>query len=93
MTIQEKHDALLAYCVRDSKSVDAAPQARLYIDQTHQLPEVLAECDLKDIQELRSYIESLSDMGFLEAHLIGGPRGLQYKITMEGFRRAEALGV
>lgn len=90
MTIKEKHDALIAYCVRCSKNLDAPPQApiRLYIEDEQS---AIDQCELKDRNELCFFIQSLDDQGYLKNQTTGA--GVSFIITMAGFQAAEDLGV
>ena len=90
MTIQQKHDALLAFCVRTSKDLGASPQSIISLD-AEDVQEVLAECGFKDEAELRFFVRSLEDRGFLESYVTLASVG--YRITMAGYEIAEALGV
>lgn len=90
MTIQQKHDALLAFCVRAGKDLGASPQSIISLD-ANDVQEVLAKYEFKDDGELRFYVRSLEDRGFLESYITFASVG--YRITMAGYERAEALGV
>ena len=89
MTNQEKHAALLMYCVRAWRDLDTSHQSILRLEH-RDVQEVLIECEFRDEDELRFYIRSLADQGHLDSHVTGA--GIAFRITMAGFQLAEALG-
>ena len=90
MTIQEKHDALLSLCVRFSKDLGASPQSIISLD-AQDVQRVLSECEFENEAELRFYVQSLANQGFLETYFSFANVG--YRITMAGYQRAEALEI
>ena len=90
MTIQQKHDALLAFCVRASKDLGASPQSIISLD-AEDVQQVLEECGFENEDELRFYVRSLENRGLLVSYVTFSSVG--YQITMAGYEIAEGLGV
>lgn len=89
MTIQQKHDAFLLYCVRASESINASLGARIILT-SDEAQELIAECDLGGMSDVVALMRSLSDDGLLQNDMSGGR--VIFRITMDGLRRAELLG-
>lgn len=88
MTIQEKLDAVLVFCVRTSKEIGVSPDSLITFD-AEDMRKGAQECELKDQGEFQYYLRSLSDMGMLKILTLAGG----FQITISGFMRAESLGV
>ena len=88
MTIQEKLDAVLAFCVRTSKELGASPDSLITLDPDD-VRKAVEECELKDEAEFRYYLRSVAQLGMLKILTLNGG----FQITMAGFMRAESLGV
>ena len=86
MTIQQKHDALLTFCVRTSKDLGASPQSIIRLD-AGDVQKALAECEFRDEKDLRFYVQSLVDRDLLESYVTGA--GVAFRITMAGYELAD----
>ena len=86
MTIQQKHDALLTFCVRTSKDLDVSPQSIIRLD-AGDVQKALAECEFRDEEDLRFYVKSLVDRDLLESYVTGA--GVAFRITMAGYELAD----
>ena len=86
MIFQEKHDALLAFCIGALKERGVPPDAAVTLN-SEDTRKAIDVCEFKDADELNFFIRSLADSGLLKSY---STRAIvSFQITMAGYALAE----